>query len=627
METHEWGVISDHLIIPLVVILLVIFGVSFYSFRLKGKRLQLIGSSLSIGRFFRREFPLLLAAIFCALIPLRPYYGKEEIPHTVASAELIILFDVSSSMLADDLKPSRLVHARRTVERILRLAQNEVATKVAIVLFAGTSYLYCPLTPDLEAVGLFLDGVTTELISTPGSALTEALQTAQNAFTKDGPSPKTLLVVTDGEEENFDIDKASSILKESGAKLVIYGVGTERGAPIRQENGRFLKNDDGQIVISSLNKNSLNKLTTRLGGTLITASRSSADARALVKTLPQSSTTQDMTTEHGTTFRFKELGPLCALITLFLLLVAAYGTPEPLILGLIFFLTIPKGVAAQATRLAEGYEAYQNSDFATAREIFTKAHETQPENARVTRALANTLYRLGEFEAAEQLFANAHKGADSTAESFMSAYNQGNAAFEKGDFPSAQKAYKQALEVKPDNAAALHNLKLAEKMARQQKQQQQSSDSEEDSSEPEKSPSQQKQNSENKQKSEDKESQSEEQDDPQEDSSQSKESDDSKTKKSEKQSGEDGENDAENKDSESSPTEKQDQKETKKDSELKQKQSNQQTQPSSEDKEQKGEDATVSDDAVDAWLDTLPDRPIVRRQNRQGRIPPGGQTW
>jgi Ca-activated chloride channel homolog len=614
--SDEWGLLAGRYGLISGIAGLGILICLFYGIALRRARLRLIGSPPHRWRVLLQDSLVGLAALLCCLIPLRPYWGREELRTEVLSQEILIVLDVSASMAVDDLKPSRLAHARRTLDLFLTKLNASTAVKVGLVLFSGTSYVYCPLTPDLTAVKLFLDNASFELISAPGSALSEAIETASGAFSQETNVPRTVVIVTDGEEGQFSVEDAAQQLRDRVTHVVLYGVGTTRGGPIQDEQGRFLKDRSGKIVISALQESNLKNLAARVKGEYILARRVVIDAENLARSLPQPVASSGNSQTTITTHHHREVGPVFALLALILLIAASFLSPEPIVAVFLGLLLVSKPAAAQVEKLPEGYAAYQMGDFAKARSIFDQAHKEQPNDPTIIRALASAHYKLKEFAVAEELFAKARDAADSSAESFMSSYNQGNAAFEKQDYKGSRSAYQAALRIDPKNRAAQHNLRLAEKRLEEQRSNQ---------------PSKQEQNSEASSREEQKEN-SQQQDRSEEDQNQQR--DQGKPLKHNSEARREGQTAQEqNKEIE---TQKTPQDEQSVDSESPQDQSKEQAEKkfheldkdgiSSPKKESTGQQR-LSDEAAEAWLRSLPNQAILRKKRDRTSLPREGQTW
>ncbi len=204
-----------------------------------------------------RGFLVVLGAIFLILALAGPLYGTSLREARQESLDLIIALDVSSSMLAEDVAPSRLARARLAISR---LVDERVGDRIGLVVFAGDAFLQCPLTTDRSAFRLFLDAASPDLVGTPGTDFANALFTARAALADDGqagpPRPRAVLVVSDGEDHEGRLDDAIDALNDDGVLLFAAGVGTEFGGPIPVYRGGqqigFKTDASGQEVTSRL---------------------------------------------------------------------------------------------------------------------------------------------------------------------------------------------------------------------------------------------------------------------------------------------------------------------------------------------------------------------------------------
>ena len=215
-----------------------------------------------------------------------PQIGTRLAPLDRKGIDLVFAVDVSTSMNAEDVKPSRLEKAKFEISQMIRQLKGD---RISLIVFAGSSHMYLPLTTDYEAARLFLDQIDTNMIPTQGTALSSALQTGLSAFTEDESKYKVLVLVTDGEDhEGQAIDLAS---KASDRGMIIHtvGVGTESGSliPVIGKNGiRDYKRDNtGRLVTSILNENILNEIANAGNGTYVRFDNKPANFRSIMNAI------------------------------------------------------------------------------------------------------------------------------------------------------------------------------------------------------------------------------------------------------------------------------------------------------------------------------------------------------
>jgi Ca-activated chloride channel family protein len=202
-----------------------------------------------------------LVAVLLALAG--PRVGSREVTVKRRGIDLVVALDVSNSMLAQDVPPSRLLRARREISAFLEGLQGD---RVALVAFAGDAYLQCPLTLDYGAARLFLDVVDQNSVSRQGTNLGAAIRTALGAFGEGEDKYRAIILVTDGEDHGGDGLRAAEEAARRGIRVYAIGVGSEDGEPIPEEEGGFKKDPTGQVVMTSLDAESLERIALATGG-------------------------------------------------------------------------------------------------------------------------------------------------------------------------------------------------------------------------------------------------------------------------------------------------------------------------------------------------------------------------
>jgi len=218
----------------------------------------------------RRGILVVLGVAFFILALARPLYGTSVREARQESLDLVIALDVSASMLAEDIAPSRLERARLA---IFQLVEQRAGDRIGLVVFSGDAFLQCPLTTDRSAFRLFLDAAGPDLLATPGTDFANALLTAHSALADDGeagpPRPRAVLVVSDGEDHEGRLGEAVDALRDEGVLLLAAGVGTEEGAPIPIYRGGqrvgFKTDATGAQVTSRLEEGVLRDIAGRDG--------------------------------------------------------------------------------------------------------------------------------------------------------------------------------------------------------------------------------------------------------------------------------------------------------------------------------------------------------------------------
>lgn len=221
-----------------------------------------MAASLSPGRRRLKTALNLLAATLLVVALARPQLGTRLETVKRKGVDLIIAIDVSASMLAQDLKPSRLEAAKQEVAALTDRLRGD---RIGLIAFAGSAFVECPLTLDYGAARMFLDLIDPSLIPRPGTAIGEAIRTAAKAFSQRERKYKVLILVTDGEDHDTQPVEAAKEAGKQGVRIYTIGVGATEGEPIPtyddQENPAGYKKDrEGNIVLSKLDETTLQKI-------------------------------------------------------------------------------------------------------------------------------------------------------------------------------------------------------------------------------------------------------------------------------------------------------------------------------------------------------------------------------
>ncbi len=241
---------------------------------------RLVGSFDGRKRFLRRTL-VLLAALCMILAMCQPHWKKKETLVERRGIDVFIAIDVSNSMLAKDIAPSRLEKAKFELSALIDRLKGD---RIGIIAFAGDAYIQCPLTLDRGAAKLFLSTVNPNLVTTQGTILTNAIKVALQAFPDKTAGHKALVLITDGEDHEGDAIKAAGRAKEQGVRIFTIGVGTPEGRTIPDESGKGIKKDrEGRTVLSKLNEELLKKIAHASGGTYQRSSRGDLAIEPLVR--------------------------------------------------------------------------------------------------------------------------------------------------------------------------------------------------------------------------------------------------------------------------------------------------------------------------------------------------------
>ena len=243
------------IIVPIMAI------IYFYSNWKRGKRLRKYGDPVVLAHLmpdvsrFRPavKFWILEAALALLIVTLaRPQFGTRIDTSKREGIETIIALDISNSMLAEDVKPSRLESSKMLISKLVDEFKDD---KIGLVIFAGEAFTQLPITSDYVSAKMFLDGINPSLIQLQGTDIGGAINLAMHSFTQQKGVGKAIIVITDGEDNEAGAVEAAKQAAKQGYRVFVLGVGLPQGAPIPVLGTKDYKMDnEGNIVISKLNE-------------------------------------------------------------------------------------------------------------------------------------------------------------------------------------------------------------------------------------------------------------------------------------------------------------------------------------------------------------------------------------
>ncbi len=236
------------------------------------------------------KFIFFLIAISSLIIGIaNPQIGSKLEKVQRKGIDLIIAIDISNSMLAEDIKPNRLIRAKRSISK---LVDNLEGDRIGIIVFAGKAYTQLPITTDYSAAKMFLSTVNTDFISTQGTSISAAIemgrQTFKNAYdnNKNSKRNKAIIIITDGEDHEEGAIEEAKKASEEGIKVYTIGMGTIKGAPIPIFSGGkkigFKKDREGHTVISRFNETLLQSIANEGDGIYVRANNSESGLKTIL---------------------------------------------------------------------------------------------------------------------------------------------------------------------------------------------------------------------------------------------------------------------------------------------------------------------------------------------------------
>lgn len=214
---------------------------------------------------------LLLAVAFFILGLVGPEFGSKLEKKKHRGVEIIIALDVSNSMLAEDIQPSRLERAKQAISKLVDNLQSD---RIGLIVFAGEAFTQLPITSDYISAKMFLSNISTNSVPVQGTAIGAAINLAARSFTPDYKGDKAVILITDGENHEDDALGAAKAAAEKGITVYTIGMGLPEGAPIPVSGGgqkNYLKDGQGNVVISKLDEGMLSQIASAGNGLYIRA--------------------------------------------------------------------------------------------------------------------------------------------------------------------------------------------------------------------------------------------------------------------------------------------------------------------------------------------------------------------
>jgi Ca-activated chloride channel family protein len=492
---------ENYIIAPYALVVLLVIAVAFLFFEVRRRRfLDVLCSGEERARRLPTyrpsanvwQFVFFFAALVClAIALLKPYTGFEMREVSRRGVDIYLLVDLSDSMMAQDIKPSRMERARREIKDFLGLLTGD---RVGLIGFAGEAFVFVPLTSDYEAFALFLDELTPDAIPVQGTDIKGAISKALESFHKQSKSTsKAMILITDGEDSVGLDPSATDQIRAEGIKSFVIGVGTPEGAPVPQATGGGYKTGpDGQVVLSRLNEQALQDLALQTGGGYVRSVSGDLDLDQIYRHgIKQAFADQDLakTQKKLPQYCFQPF-LLAAFLLLFLetLMTNRRGywrerlrlrrpslstVAASVLLVCLFF-----GTAAHATNpftLESANRDYEAQKYDDALKTYDQLLSQNPEDARLAINRGAVLYRQGKFPEAAQAFKNGLNAKDPAMRQ-EAMYDLGNALVRDKKLEDALAAYEKAIAMAPDDRKSQLNRDYVKKLLEQQKQDQQKQD-------------------------------------------------------------------------------------------------------------------------------------------------------
>ena len=490
---------EDPIYLWLLVLIPVFALVRFITFRNQKKKLRKFGDPKllkelmpDVSRFRPSvKFWILQAALALLIVMLaRPQMGTKISQEKRTGIETIIALDISNSMRAEDIVPSRLDRSKMMVENLVDHFTND---KIGLIVFAGDAFVQLPITSDYVSAKMFLSSIDPSMMATQGTDIAAAIDMAMNSFTQDEGIGKAIIVITDGENHESGALEAAEAAKKKGMRVYVLGVGSAQGAPIPiPGTGDYMKDNTGNTVMSALNEDMCRQVAQAGGGAYIHVENNSAAQQQLDNELDKLSKKETSTTVYSDfDEQFQAFGILALL--LLILEICIFDRRNPLLknislfkrkssstsMRMLLFITLtltsyifPLTSTAQTDRqyVRQGNKQFEAGDYANAEVSYRKAVEKNPRNPQAAYNLGNALMAQKKDSAAIEQFQSAARMETNPLRKYQSFHNIGVICQTHKMYGEAIEAYKSALRLNPNDDETRYNLVLCKHQKQKQDQ-------------------------------------------------------------------------------------------------------------------------------------------------------------
>ena len=478
---------EDPIYLWLLVLIPILALVRFVSYRNQKKRLHKFGEPQllknlmpDVSRFRPSvKFWVLQAALALLILMLaRPQMGTKISHEKRTGIETIIALDISNSMRAEDIVPSRLARSKMMIENLVDHFTND---KIGLIVFAGDAFVQLPITSDYVSAKMFLSSIDPSMMATQGTDIAAAIDMATNSFTQEEGIGKAIIVITDGEDHEGGALQAAEAARKKGMCVFVLGVGSAQGAPIPiPGTGDYMKDNTGNTVMSALNEDMCRQVAQAGGGAYIHVENNSAAQQRLDNELDKLAKKETSTTVYSDyDEQFQAFGILALLLLILeicildrrnplLKRISFFGTRKSVVT--IFLLMITVSTFAQTDRqyLRQGNKQFNAGDYANAEVSYRKALEKNPRNPQAIYNLGNALMAQKKDSASIEQFQNAAKLETNPLRKYQSFHNIGVICQSHKMYGEAIEAYKSALRLNPDDDETRYNLVLCKHQKQKQ---------------------------------------------------------------------------------------------------------------------------------------------------------------
>ena len=426
------------------------------------------------------KFGLLLTALALLVVVLaRPQMGTKISQEKRTGIETIIALDISNSMLAEDVAPSRLDRAKMMVENLVDHFTND---KIGLIVFAGDAFVQLPITSDFVSAKMFLSSIEPSLIETQGTDIATAVNMASHSFTQEEGIGKAIIVITDGEDHEGGALEAAKDAKDKGMRVYVLGIGSTKGAPIPIAGTTdYMRDNTGETVMSALNEDMCKQVAEAGGGAYIHVENNSNAQEQLnseLDKLAKKETSSTVYSDYDEQFQAVAILVLLLLIAEICILeiknphlekIHLFNRKKTLTI-LLLLLTVSAHAQSDRDYIRSGNKLFRAGKYAEAEVDYRKAIEKNGKNPQAIYNLGNALMAQKKDSAAIEQFQTAAKLETNQQRKAQFYHNIGVICQGHQMFGEAIEAYKEALRNNPNDDDSRYNLELCKRQQKQQNQ-------------------------------------------------------------------------------------------------------------------------------------------------------------
>ncbi len=460
--------------------LIVLIAIFFTWKKQRKNKINLLGDNVLIEKLIPSfeylkkgwRFAFLICALFFGIFSLANLQEPEKDSTLKRSGiDVVIALDLSKSMYAQDVAPSRLEKAKLLTSKLIEKLHNN---RIGLVFFAGKSYISVPLTSDLAAIKMNLDIATPNLIPTQGTVIGEAIEMASQIFNEKETQYKSIILISDGEDHDEKAASATKDAVDKGIKINTIGVGSVEGGkiPLPNTNQQFVNDENGNVVVSKLNEEELIKIA-ELGNGIYEPLQNIDNVTnaifAEINSMKQKQLGGDQYMNYKTYFQY------FLILSLFFILLEFFihiqiSKKKMSVLMLILFCNLNSFAQQKNSELYLGNKNYKEQKFSEAETYYNKIIEINPKNRNAQFNLANAQYQNKQYEKAMKNFEEVATVSSDKNLKANAWHNAGNTYADQQKWAESINYYKQALRNNPNSKESKYALAYAQQMLKKEQQ-------------------------------------------------------------------------------------------------------------------------------------------------------------